>query len=658
MKAMTRILLLASLILLCLSSTVFSADAGTLHALLVIMDYDHTATDNDPGIGPACVVNQFYIEDLLASLKPGLPVEVKTLLSSNGTATFAQMEQWLKSIQPGNEDLVFVYYSGHGGMENWETKRTFICTLDEYYPRRDTLVNSIEAFTSTARLRILITDCCSSTSEPPPVQVEKASALLSEQALKDLFLYHTGFLHITGATEGQYGWTTVPRPEVPRSQYRSGGYGSWFTTKLLSAIEEAPDGNSDGFVSWTEVFELTVEKTEARFRASEFSDEHQADMKRLRITSQTPKAYSLPESRGAMGIPPIQLKGNVFIRGVDDEGWFEDETGELDHDVDIYLRTEQTSLQIPHFHWGGECRVELDLSARLVDIGIVEIWGSAKLFEGLTDDTGDEEDAENIHFRVPMETIDDIKEALERQIIVTSLEDYYPTLSEIEPPEPVERSIHLENRGTGGGDTADISLTFTVETINVDATAKAYVERGKAEASRGNYEDAIAYYTKARRVKPTDSKIYYWRGVARAENGETDSAVADFNQALQYKYDDVYAYHWRGTMHYASARYEMAIDDFSAALSIDPDRAEDYYWRGMAKYQLEQYEAATADFDAAIRLDSNHAYAYHARANTNEKLGRTSAAIRDFQASLRLTERTGDDELKTGNQKWLKALSK
>ena len=52
MKAMTRILLLASLILLCLSSTVFSADAGTLHALLVIMDYDHTATDNDPGIGP------------------------------------------------------------------------------------------------------------------------------------------------------------------------------------------------------------------------------------------------------------------------------------------------------------------------------------------------------------------------------------------------------------------------------------------------------------------------------------------------------------------------------------------------------------------------------------------------------------------------------
>ena len=120
-------------------------------------------------------------------------MEVKTLLSSNGTATFAQMEQWLKSIQPGNEDLVFVYYSGHGGMENWETKRTFICTLDEYYPRRDTLVNSIEAFTSTARLRILITDCCSSTSEPPPVQVEKASALLSEQALKDLFLYHTGF---------------------------------------------------------------------------------------------------------------------------------------------------------------------------------------------------------------------------------------------------------------------------------------------------------------------------------------------------------------------------------------------------------------------------------------------------------------------------------
>ena len=661
MKDMTRILLLASLVLLCLSSTMFSAEARTVHALLVIMDYDHTAPEGEVGIGPGCTAGQFYVEDFLTSLEPTLAVKITTLWSSTGTAKFAQIEQWLVSVQPGSDDVVFVYYAGHGGMENWETKRTYFCTLDDVYPRRDMVVNSIKNYTVGARLQILVTDCCSNTSEPPPVQVEKASALLSQQVLADLFLRHTGFLHITGATEGQFSFITVPSladlEEIPRSQWRSEGFGGWFIRHLLDAIDEVPDANNDGFVSWTEVFESTVAKTEGRFSRTKpyLSDDIKRDLERLRITSQTPKAYSLPDGTGPVGIPPVQLKGNVFIKGVDDEGWFEDETDELDHDIDIYLREGQKPLYVPDLHWGGECRVEVDLSARLIDIDKVEIWGSVKLFEGTSVHTNDLEDQKDIYLIVPE------KEPVE--ITVATLDEFGNRIPETisivrQNPIPVDRLYNLENWGTGGGDTADIRLSFWVEKINVDGTTRAYVERGKAAVYGADYKSAIVNAAKALHLKPYDPKAHYWHGVARYKLGDYSNAITAFDETLRYKFDDVYAYHWRGTAKYALEQYELAIADHSEALAIKPNRAYDYYWRGMARYQLGQYEAAAADFDEALRFDPNHAYAYHGRANANEKLGRTSTAIQDFQASLRLAEIAGDNELKAGNERWLKALSK
>ncbi len=79
---------------------------------------------------------------------------------------------------------------------------------------------------------------------------------------------------------------------------------------------------------------------------------------------------------------------------------------------------------------GGEVRVELTLYARIADNNAVQINGSAKLFEGTSDDTGDLED----------------EEAIDLQIA---------------PDIQTDHTIHLVNSGFGGGDTADITLTFT-----------------------------------------------------------------------------------------------------------------------------------------------------------------------------------------------------
>ena len=184
-------------------------------------------------------------------------------------------------------------------MNNWEEKRTYLATLGTS-TYRDLLVDLMKISTGSARLQMLITDCCSNTSEPPPIQVEKAADTLSTQVLENLFLQHTGFLHITGATEGQLSFGSNPPANMSRYEWKrlkpTSGYGGTFTRSLLTAIDEAPDDNHDGFVSWIEVFELAVEKTEHRFGIGGFDDETRKMMNRLRITNQTPKAYSLPDS--------------------------------------------------------------------------------------------------------------------------------------------------------------------------------------------------------------------------------------------------------------------------------------------------------------------------------------------------------------------------
>ena len=458
-------LLLASLILLA-STAVFNARAETtVHALLVIMDDDHLAKEDEVGVGPACAVDQYYIEGLLKRLQMTTKssVQIKTLLSSEGTATFAQIEQWLNEVSPTPEDVVFIYYSGHGGMNNWEEKRTFLATLGAF-TYRDDLINLMKISTVGARLQMLITDCCSSTTEPPPIQVEKASGAVSAQVFENLFLQHTGFLDITGATEGQNSWGSNPDPDSFRYNWKELGYGGTFTRSLITAIEEIPDNNSDGFVSWLEVFELTMEKTEYRFSIGTFSDETQKEMDRLRITNQTPKAYSLPKSPEGTApvLLPVQLKGTVIISGTDDE-LGDNEYGKLEHDIDLYIRQRKEDLQIPHLRWGGECRVELSLAAQLVDIGKVEISGKAKFFEGDDEDTTDLEDEAQIFLTVPEEDETD-----EPKIVATSidyLEDEEPGTSSIAPMtlEPVHDSVTLENAGLGGGDKADIVLRFTVE---------------------------------------------------------------------------------------------------------------------------------------------------------------------------------------------------
>ncbi len=272
LKSVSFITLLV--ILMSIVVCVIPADAQTVHALLIIMD-------DDPKIGTNVKVDRKNIVQLLGSIENELcQVRSTTLLSSKDQATRDHVLQWVQNLHTEKNDILFIYYAGHGGMN--DKNQTFLATEGKWLFRSE-LVNAIEQVKSP-RLTLLITDCCSSLVSQkidPNLQSSRGMTRLTEKILHNLFLEHKGFLHITAATEKQYGWSNAIT-------------GGWFTSNLIKALDSNPDDNKNNFLSWKKVFETAKQNTEKAFSQATFTTAQLNDMRRKGITSQTPKAYSFP----------------------------------------------------------------------------------------------------------------------------------------------------------------------------------------------------------------------------------------------------------------------------------------------------------------------------------------------------------------------------
>lgn len=132
------------------------------------------------------------------------------------------------------------------------------------------------------------------------------------------------------------------------------------------------------------------------------------------------------------------LSGVVIIKGTDDENWpFDDEHVSATRSVQQILDIDQPAVQIfiEPVRWGGECRVEVVLTARAVSDGQIQIEGNAKFFEGTSENTQDLEEEKAIVFLVLKNTRKNTEAA--------------------------KYDVQLSNSGLGGGDHAEIGFSFS-----------------------------------------------------------------------------------------------------------------------------------------------------------------------------------------------------
>jgi len=177
--------------------------------------------------------------------------------------------------------------------------------------------------------------------------------------------------------------------------------------------------------------------------------------------------------------------------------------------------------------------------------------------------------------------------------------------------------------------------------------AAAYNNRGYARDDLGDYAGAIADYTKSIELKNPELHLpYNNRGLARRNQGDFDGAIADYTEAIRLKPDYAYAYNNRGNALRHQDNFDGAIADYNEAIRLKPDYANAYYNRGNTRRDQGDNDGAIADWTTAIRLEPDYTNAYYNRGVAYKEQANYRAAIADYQQYLDLGggQRDGDQE--------------
>ena len=313
MNPKKKIYLWVALVIFITGSITVSASAlltQDIHVLIV-------SDDGNPRTGKQHGADKDRIEGLMKSSvalmleveNPAAMINIDELLSSDRQLTKNNIFGWLRNVNPGADDVVFVYFSGRGGADKTDAKERFLYGQDDeklYRKEIATLMAGMQC-----RLKILITEAHSvgppattpmqSTNTRRTVDLGATATLTETDVLRQLFLEHKGFLNLTSTSLG----------------YMSLGYesiGGYFTASLMNAIipdafEDVDQFPQDGFVSWMEVFEFTKEDLSEFYEASapDFLPSLKERLKRLNQTTQVPEVLSDFPTSGSTSSDPIPV---------------------------------------------------------------------------------------------------------------------------------------------------------------------------------------------------------------------------------------------------------------------------------------------------------------------------------------------------------------
>ena len=156
----------------------------------------------------------------------------------------------------------------------------------------------------------------------------------------------------------------------------------------------------------------------------------------------------------------------------------------------------------------------------------------------------------------------------------------------------------------------------------------------------GQFEDAVAEFTRALETAPRMIDLYVNRARSYEKLRRLSEAAADYNEAIRIDQTSADAYLNRGVMLLNNGDPARAAQDFSIVIELQPQWISPYFNRGVALFNLGEMVSADQDFSVVIQRSPRDAAAYLNRGRVRAAIGRADAGI-DFDRALEIDPEWG-----------------
>lgn len=104
--------------------------------------------------------------------------------------------------------------------------------------------------------------------------------------------------------------------------------------------------------------------------------------------------------------------------------------------------------------------------------------------------------------------------------------------------------------------------------------ASALQQRATVYVSQKKFQEAIADYSEALKIKSDDADIYERRAYAEMQLKDYDKALHDYNEAIKHSPQEAKYYQVRALIYQNKGNFKAALADTEKTLQLDPNNAD------------------------------------------------------------------------------------
>jgi tetratricopeptide (TPR) repeat protein len=164
--------------------------------------------------------------------------------------------------------------------------------------------------------------------------------------------------------------------------------------------------------------------------------------------------------------------------------------------------------------------------------------------------------------------------------------------------------------------------------------AQLLFEVGNAEYESGSFTAAIADFSKAIELAPTNAMFYFKRGLVEHDLEKYQAAVIDYSKAIELDPKLWPAYDNRGSVEFLRGNPDSAIADYSKSIELNPASFHSYLSLGLIQDNQHQWQSALKNLRKSLQpgpgQDLSQLYIWLVRA----RLGEQEDASKELDAYL------------------------